>query len=200
MNLEKLSRVLLAERGSIAFKLPDSANIESSTELLKELKILINSLRRSKWPDKGFSFDLSDTQRLNSQWETVILETVKLISKKNIIGLDIWVKEKPTKQINNLISQIKTIIKRENSHSIRIRYDKQYKNSKKYLTLFTVCGISMIVSAEFLPMSEVTLWSAKFKSNFTQMAGVLVGLLPWVLPTILKLKFWKQKTERPINE
>lgn len=183
MSLKTLSKYLPLERVSLSFKLSETAQLKSSKQLQEYFTKQLNDLRDSNWPDKGFSFDLTDCKRLNFDFKKFILTQIQTILKKNIINVDIWVSQKPSKEVKKFILEIKTEIKKHDKTSVRIRVDRSKATYNPFLILNWALGVLVFIGG------STNLFEANIiKLNFIDglngmqlfgMAMTFFGMLPY---------------------
>ena len=195
MSIKNLSKKLNAERGSISLKLPGTAVLDYSAATFNELKRVLDDIRGSSWSDRGFSFNLTETMRVNDGWIKLILNTVDYVIKNNSINMDLWVCAKPSEDIKNLLKIIETKKQSALDRSIRIRIARETKVNFFFL-LNWAFGLLFIILGSTSLVNAATVKTKWFEGvNSVQLIGslmVLVSLLPYAFKYVKQWQLLKK--------
>lgn len=192
MNIVKLSKALPGNIFSVLIRLPENATLESHQSTLKELSILSEAIRESTYATKYIILDMTKTLAMNDQWILAYPKLINGMGSKNVVGLGIWISDKIKKEFRTEINKLRSILKEKKYHSVKITVKKKHKPEKLWRVFISIMGLAMVIWGQYQELSDVKFWGAEFKSNVTQMLGVLAAILPWVLQPLIN-RFLKSK-------
>lgn len=189
MSFKNLSKILHAERGSKSIKFAEAVVIEYSAELFDEVIKEIDDIKDSAWPDKGFSYNLVDTKRINNGGIKLFVNTVDYVIKNNNINMDFWVNSKLSKDMKMLIDEIQEHIDKKNNRSIRVRPVEENKMNR-FLLLNWFSGICFVLLGSTNLIRDQNIKTTWFEGlNMVQLIGgimIFIALLPYAIKHLNK--------------
>lgn len=171
-------------------KPPEIWRIKFGPKERKATKARLNELRSTHYPDKGFSYDLTEVKLLSEGAQKLLLYCADDVSTENRIGMDIYIAHKPSEDVKILVQAINKIIITTGTKSIRIRRDRYNGLMRRWQWGLLAFGAANVIGGFWLGVKPMKAGGVNFESNMIQVMGyIFIGIagMPIVIQQLINL-------------
>ena len=184
IDLTKLFSSWQASRGSIRIYVPEIASLSDKKEAVNHVAKILDDLRDAD-RDTGVAIIFSKTKIIKDNYAEATLTTVRDVAKNNKVGLDLYKPVFMSKSVKALFRDIREIIKKTKTYSVRVKtnYSMSMIIGRVLVSFF---GLALIAYAQKFPVQSQKFFDKiEITANFSQICGLIFGLLPWIVETII---------------